>query len=175
MTIAIGIKFEYGVLLCADTKITTHVKTNQSKLITHVYGDGDTCATAFAFAGDVDFARAAIRDCKYQIERNLSVLSSSTTVRELIETVLRTFYESHMYARPEWKDRDFSLLVAVWLNGGDTVLFSSNETVLNEVDDYECLGIGDYLARYWIRQFYESYQSDRDLDQEFYLVLKKLA
>ena len=43
-------------------------------------------------------------------------------------------------------------MVGIWLRG-ESRLYLSNETVLNPVDQYECIGAGAYLAKYLIGQY----------------------
>jgi hypothetical protein len=152
VTIAAGFKFGSSILFCADRKITTDVQTHESKIITRDYL-GAQCGTTFTFAGDVAFARAAIQACETEIAA-LNQISSIEQIQRTIESALVTFYQVHIHPRPtEWESVDFELLIGIWLDG-QTALFCSTETVLNEVDEYECIGAGAYLARYWVRQFY---------------------
>ena len=63
MTVAAGFVFDDGFLFCVDTKITTVIKTNESKLIHYRYADG-ACATTFAISSDdLNFPRAACEAC----------------------------------------------------------------------------------------------------------------
>jgi len=69
MTIAAGFAFDDGLLFCVDTKITTPIKTNESKLLFYVHGGGQ-CATAFAMSGeDLNFPRSAIESCRDAVDK----------------------------------------------------------------------------------------------------------
>src|ERR1700691_2879566 len=64
MTVAAGFVYDEGLLFCVDTKISTDIKTDESKIVYRTYGDGK-CATAFAISGfDLKFAKAAIESCE---------------------------------------------------------------------------------------------------------------
>ncbi len=154
MTIAACFKFDEGILFCADTKITTDVKTNQTKIVATTYGRvGSNCATVFTFAGHLSYARAAITDC----QRSISKLDFSAVlmddIRKAIESSLVRFYKNHIYPNPHQIDID--LLIGVWLRG-ETRMFMTENAVVVPVNDYECIGAGAYLARYWVRQFFAS-------------------
>jgi len=155
VTIATGFTFDDGLLFCADTKITTDVKTNESKLSYLDYGSGQ-CATTFAVAAsDLDFARYAIEDCQEAVERIRFADEgvSIETVRKAIQSALAKFYKEHIFPRPDRSaDADFDLLIGIWLRG-ETRMFVSHETIVSAVEGYECVGTGAYLAKYWIRKF----------------------
>lgn len=149
MTVAAAFKFDGGVLFCADTKITTGVKTDESKISTHIYKNGK-CATVFVFSGIVSYAHMAIRRCEEAIEKLPIAEMSMESIERVVEATLAQFYQTHIFPNPE--PIPLNLLVGVWFKG-ETRLFSTEETTLNLVDHYECLGSGGYLMRYWIRQF----------------------
>lgn len=156
VTIAAGFNFDGGLLLCADTKITTDAKTNESKLFYRDYANGQ-CATAFTVAAeDLEFAINAINSCQASIEQ-LDFADSQTdfeALRKALESALRTFYEEHLFPRPpESESADFDLLIGIWLRG-HTRLFASRYTVVNPVDEpFRCIGTGGYLAKFLLRKF----------------------
>lgn len=154
VTIAAGFTFNGGLLLCADTKITCDVKTNESKLFYRTYGDGES-ATAFAVAADdLDFATAAISECQDAIAKLNLITASAEEVKQAIEYALVRFHAEHLFPRPEKSEpADFDLLIGLWLRG-NTQLFASHYTVVNPVlDPYRCIGVGGYLAKFWIKKF----------------------
>jgi len=154
MTIAACFEFDDGILFCADTKITSDVKTNQSKIFARVYPD-NYCATTFVLTGIVPYAKAAIEKCERRIAKLDSLTVSIDQVQDEIESTLVDFYEKHVFPRPDKEKVSFDLLGGIWLRG-ETRMFVSSETTVSTVQDYECLGSGAYLARYWIRQFFAS-------------------
>jgi len=154
MTIAIGFTYDQGIVFCADTKITTDIKTNESKLAFFNSRDQQCCIT-FAMAGnDLDYARASAAACWEMVEKLDFSTVTMDTVHRAAEFGLAEFYENKIMTHP---DRslgvlDFKLLVGVWLRG-ETRLFISREILLKPVQDYECIGSGSYLANYLIRQY----------------------
>jgi 20S proteasome alpha/beta subunit len=156
VTIAACFKFDEGILFCADTKITTDAKTTQGKIYSNLYaGEGSPCGTVFALAGSVRYATSAIADCEGRISRLNFLKVSVEDIRKEIESALVDFYQRHIYPHPERELVDFGLLVGVWLRG-ETRIYMSQGTVVLPVSDYECIGTGAYLAKYLIRQFFES-------------------
>lgn len=158
MTIAVGLVCDDGLVFCVDTKISTSIKTEESKLAWCVYSEGKNCATAFAVSGiDLKFAKTAIDFCEEAVAKiNFKDKSISVeTVRKAIQSALAKFYKEHIFPHP---DRgvggavDFEFLIGIWLNN-ETRLFESRETVLSPVREYECRGIGAYLAKFLIRQY----------------------
>jgi 20S proteasome alpha/beta subunit len=70
MTIAVGFVYDDGLVFCVDTKISTNIKTNESKLSWCVYGEGRNCATAFAISAmDLKFAKSAVDFCEDAVAR----------------------------------------------------------------------------------------------------------
>jgi 20S proteasome alpha/beta subunit len=154
MTIAAGFVYDDGLVFCVDTKITTTIKTNESKLVWNSYAS-DRCATAFAIsADDLKFAKAAIASCEESIAKvnfndpNVNI----EAIRKTIQSALAKFYKEHIFPAQGSSGTDFSFLIGIWLNN-ETRLFHSRQTVLSPVNDYECLGTGAYLATYLIRQY----------------------
>jgi len=76
-------------------------------------------------------------------------------IRKAIESNLVGFYQNHIYPKPDRDRMDFTLLIGVWLHG-ETRMFMTENAVVVPVNDYECIGAGAYLARYWVRQFFAS-------------------
>lgn len=81
MTIAAGFVFNDGFLFCVDTKVSTTIKTNESKLIHYRYADG-ACATTFAISSDdLNFPRAACDACYEAVSRiDFSSIYNTTAV-----------------------------------------------------------------------------------------------
>ncbi|HTW44942.1 MAG TPA: hypothetical protein VMD58_05305 [Acidobacteriaceae bacterium] len=155
MTIAAGFSCEDGVLLCADTKVSTDVKTNESKLAFYRSEDAQL-AMAFAMtAVDLDFSRSSADRCWAYAERCFSPSSTIESIRQCAEFSLAEFYRDEIFPHPDRPSNQpfFQFLIAVWLRG-KTALFVSKETVLSSPQGtWECLGTGGYLGRNIIRQY----------------------
>lgn len=154
MTIAACFKFDGGVLFCADTKITTDIKTNESKIFEKVY-EGGYCASVFVLTGATPFAKSAITRCENHISKLDHLEVTFGDIQEELQVVLSGFYQSHIYPHPDRPAIDFGLLIGVWLRG-EIRMFSTYDATVNIVPEYECLGTGAYLAKYWIKQFLAS-------------------
>ena len=154
MTIAAGFAFDDGLLFCVDTKIATDIKTNGSKLLFYTHGEGK-CATAFAISSaDLNFPRSAVESCREAVSKIDFASANIESVRKAIQSALAKFYREHIFPHPDRSSGAvyLELLIGIWLKG-ETRLFVSHETLLNEIEDYECIGSGAYLAKYLIRQY----------------------
>jgi 20S proteasome alpha/beta subunit len=154
MTIAACFKFDGGVLFCADTKITSDIKTNESKIFDKVY-EGGYCVSVFVLTGGIPFAKSVIAKCENRISKLDHLQVTFGDIQEELQGVLSDFYQSHIYPHPDRPAIDFGLLIGVWLRG-ETRMFSTYDATVNVVREYECLGAGAYLAKYWIKQFLAS-------------------
>ena len=155
VTIAAGFICEDGLLLCADTKITTSVKTNESKMVHHVSDDRQCSLTFVMSSDDLNFPRAAIQSC-WEYASGMDFASATMeSVRNVVQFPLAEFYRDHIYAHPDRSPTLVfqQLLVGIWLRG-ETALFRPHETLLIPVEDYECIGSGAYLAKYLMRHLH---------------------
>lgn len=157
VTIAIGFACDEGLLFCSDTKITTNIKTNENK-IEHWVSDDDNCSIVFAISStDINFPKTATKQCWEYVSRMDFSTVSMEAVHHGVQFSLAEFYREHIYPHPDRTTGAvfLELLVGIWLRG-ETRLYVSHETVLNEVDHYECIGSGAYLAKYLIRQYQQA-------------------
>ncbi len=156
MTIAAGFTLPDGFLFCVDTKIVTDIKTNETKLIHYIHGNG-VCATTFAISSDdLNFPRSACESCCDAVNKIDFASVTIESVRKAIQSALAKFYKEHIFPHPD-RDRStgsiyLQLLVGIGLKG-QTRMFVSHETLLVPVEEYECIGTGAYLAKYLIRQY----------------------
>ncbi|HXD33143.1 MAG TPA: hypothetical protein VN643_18620 [Pyrinomonadaceae bacterium] len=158
MTIAIGFEFNEGVLFCADTKITTDIKTNESKITTCWYGNkGESCAcvSVFTLAGNLPYARAAIEECEHAIAA-LDFKDGTTVsldgVQNAIRSALTKFYRRYIYPQGDSRP-DFQLLIGLSLWGKTRILSTYEATMREVTGGFQCLGAGAYLAQHYIKQF----------------------
>ncbi len=146
VTIVAGFNFDDGLLICADTKHSGTSIHFAPKISAKVYASG--AKSAMAFSGRTRYARMTIEDCERAIER-----ISDPTIREMedeIKDVLIQIHDKHIFRHP---DRgvvggpNFCLMIALWAHG-ELRLYATEETALDRVHTYECLGAGEYLGRY---------------------------
>jgi hypothetical protein len=155
MTIAAGFFCKDGVLLCADTKISTDVHTEETKLAFYRSDDAQLAITFAMTSVDVDFSRSSADRCWEYTRQSLSPSSTIESIRQAAEFSLAEFYRDEIFPHPDRPPNQpfFQFLVGVWLRG-ETALFVSKETVLSHPQQpWECLGMGGYLGRNVIRQY----------------------
>ena len=154
MTVAIGCVYDEGIVFCADTKVTNTIKGNESKLLFYSF-DGGRCALLFAISSDdVNFPKSAISRCVEMIEKMDFSSITIGAVRDTAEFALAEFYRDHIYTHPDRGTGQvyMQLLMGIWLRN-ETRLYVLHETVLMRVEEYECLGAGEYLSKYLIKQY----------------------
>jgi 20S proteasome alpha/beta subunit len=163
VTIIAGFNFDRGIVLCADTKHTAAMKLDASKIFTKHYTICDPefrtkARSAIAYAGPMRYARMAIR----KIEDKIDALENPTIagMTTEIESVLRDIHENQLYKHPDWRigTLNLGLLIGLWSEVEQSLqMFTSEDTALMSAPGYDCLGSGDYLAHYLIRDRYEGH------------------
>lgn len=151
VTIAAGFQFDDGILLCADTKIATNIKTTESKIFACEYSDGRFYSVFCVACNNFDLAKGAIRQCEEALAGIEIATATLKLVRDTIEAVLTEFYRVHVLPRPP-EESVFELLIGVLLHGRVQMYYSSCTEVLNEVNNYRCIGSGGYLADYLLKR-----------------------
>ena len=154
MTVATGFVYDDGLVLCADTKVDYAVKGNESKLPFLTFDNG-RCALQFAIASsDINFAKSAITRCAEAIEKMDFSVATIDGIKNKAEFSLGEFYRDHIYTHPDRMPTQLYLqmLVGIWWRN-ETRLYMLHETVLLRVEKYECIGAGEYLSKYLIKQY----------------------
>src|SRR5208283_2111338 len=101
MTVAAGFAFDDGLLFCVDTKVSTAIKTNESKLLFYTHGNGQ-CATVFAISSDdLDFPRSAVESCQAAVDKINIPEANVESVRKAIQSALGKFYKEHIFPHPD--------------------------------------------------------------------------
>src|SRR5216683_749713 len=171
VTIVAGFNFKSGILLCADTKHSGTSKQYATKIFTKIYPSG--AKSVFGFSGRSAYARMAISACEKAIQRK-----SDPTIQEMkdeIEDVLIQIYQKHIFKHPDrntYGGPDFWLLIGLWAHG-ELRLYTSNETAVDRVHTFECLGSGESLAKYIITPKYSG--PDTSLDSVLFMAITALA
>ncbi|MGA9643114.1 MAG: hypothetical protein WBQ72_17080, partial [Terriglobales bacterium] len=154
MTVAAGFVYNDGLVFCADTKISTPIKTNERK-ISFFVSDDTLCGMTFAISSDdVNFPRSAVSACWNMVSRMDFSTATIDAVHNTAQFALAEFYREHIYTHPDRTPGAvfLEILVGIWLRN-ETQLYVSHETLLTPVEDYECIGSGSYLAKYLIQQY----------------------
>ncbi len=154
MTIAAGMVFDNGAMICADTKQTAGMTLYDTKIYPKEYASG--VKSIFAIAGSVRFARMAVSDC----EKAISKLGADRTeIEDSIKNTLIDVHAKHIYPHPDHGysgGPDFFLLVALWSPIDGLGMYVTDRTALDPCTTYDCVGAGDYLGHYIIRPHYRS-------------------
>jgi hypothetical protein len=158
VTIAIGFVYDGGLLFCADTKVTTNIKTNESKIVHFVSNNGYGRMVFAMSSTDINFPKSAIEKCWESVCEKVDFATDSIEkVHNEAEKSLSEFYRDHIYPHPDRTPGAtfLELLVGIWLRG-ENRLYVSHETVLNSIETYECIGSGAYLAKYLIGNYQQA-------------------
>src|SRR5579872_622042 len=150
MTIAIGMLYNFGALLCADTQHETYtIKTHESKLGDFKFPGG---RLAYALAGNSRFAKSAMQKCEKELVARKQIPAIRTIEKVLDKEFRRNVLRHPAYATdpsiPYW------ILMSLWTQDDGLKLYLAWETSVQEVDGFECIGAGQDLAQYII---YPSY------------------
>lgn len=155
MTIAAGFRFSDGLLLCADTQltITQYAKLSGSKIVPIDFASNGGSKAVFAITGTTQYAHMAIEHCRRALAAQKPSEMSSADMAIAIEDALEGFCQDHLFKHPAFDRGELAvqMLIGVWSHlDNNLTLLSSRENGVMIVRDYECLGVGQYLAHYLI-------------------------
>lgn len=171
MTIAIGMLYDKGVLMCADSLVTTgRLGSFQSKILGYRIDGADI---VFALAGNVDLAESALQQCRPVIleqagkKRTAQEIANSlrpTLGKEYREQVIDLGYVGSLY--------DYSLIIVIRPEGAKAEIYHTySKTVKKSKDGREFIGAGDDMAKYLISWVpHASLSSDKLADVAAYIV-----
>ena len=156
MTIAAGFNFSDGALFCADTKHSSSMQLESTKIIPatfHEQQGQEGSKAVFVIAGRTVHARMIVQEA---IRKISLIASGEMTIERIvgaIHEVLRDVHHNDIFPSPT--DARVQLVFGIWSHvQGRLSTFFTDETAINEFYEYECLGSGEYLGRYLIRQLY---------------------
>jgi hypothetical protein len=157
MSIAAGIRYGNGVLLCADTEQSAWSHTLHESKIKRI--DLAEARIVLAYAGHTAFSLSAIEKC----ERVLRHVEPDALQEEL-EGTLEEEYRRHVLSHPDHAidgTLQYKMLIAFWRFGEKARLFKTTQTAMHEVGGYDCIGAGEYLGHYLIRPHFIQWLSER--------------
>lgn len=131
VTVAIGYIYDEGIVFCADTKVTTTIKTTESKL-QYFESDDRLCALIFTMASDDSvFPKSAVTACWEMVQKMDLATASMDAIRNTAQFALGEFYRDHIYTHPDRRPGAvyFEMLVGIWLRN-QARLYVLHETVL---------------------------------------------
>ncbi|MGA8222782.1 MAG: hypothetical protein WB780_14110 [Candidatus Acidiferrales bacterium] len=175
MTIAIGQRFKDGILLCADTLLSTGgIRKYGDKLFSYRCANG--AVIVFAVSGNVAYAKMAIEKSVLEVNKIPAADLKSEAIKIAIEKVLIQFYKDHIFPHPLYKSgqKDFQFVAAAWTPHSGILPFYSTETALTEFEVYLPLGIGSDLAEYILETTAIPKTKHRKLDSAVRLMIHVL-
>src|SRR6267378_5285598 len=148
VTISIGFRFSGGFLLCADSHYTIGaMKVVGRKVFRAAIGQD---RMIFGIAGTVPYGKMFIEKLIPQIAAIPEEGRTKTAIRWKVESWLLKFYKKHVFPHPFFQREggpDFNLLVGTWSHLDGLDCFSTSETTTRDINDYECIGYGQDVAR----------------------------
>ena len=155
MTVALGAVYDSGILLCADSLVTTNTLGWYESKIRGWRIDG--ADLIFAIAGAVAFAESAVNRCK----RKFVTLANRNI--ETIESEIRDELESE-YKRHRPKTEEEYWLLAVLRTSEGIKLLKCQRGLVNEVSKgIEFIGAGEDLARFLLEPAHHKFLSEDEL------------
>ena len=166
MTIAAGFVCQTGVMLCTDTEHTGWaMKVQECKLFNIKHPSGSFLE--FAYAGNTAFAFAAMQKC----ERKLVEVAAEGLLDKL-ESILESEYRRNVLKNPDHTtngDLDYQFLIALHRKDlAKSFLFATSQTSIREIDEFECIGSGAYLAQYLLHPWNTGFDERRMLSLAAY-------
>lgn len=162
MTIAAGIQFNGGVLLCADTQFSSpSIKFFDSKIMHYEAYDEDDrqVNTVVAMSGTDGYMQMIVRKVEDAVSSAYTAEAEewdSVIPKDVIESALIEAYNKHVYPHPRYGyvgGPNAELLIGMWQDSENAKLYRTYETSVNEVSYYNpCVfvGSGSDVARYAI-------------------------
>ncbi len=145
MTVAAGFVCKDGVILCADTEVTTGNtgKYQQSKVV-HLHG-----VSYAVYAGDVAFVAEIAPQLRARIRATKSISALATDVGAEWK---RCFTEH--YTKPPKSEKTFAYLLLTLWDPDRVKLYSALARNFYEVGTFEIFGTGADVARAAVAPFY---------------------
>jgi 20S proteasome alpha/beta subunit len=150
VTIAIGLMHEDGILICADTRLTSASKTDESKIKGFVFPHAGDSKAIFAFSGNVPIARMTIDDFRRALKKIPKDDMKLEVMVEAIRAVLLDTYQMHIHPNPDRGsgEYDIAFIIALWSHIDGLGAYSTSGTAVTRFHYSECVGSGSYLADY---------------------------
>jgi hypothetical protein len=95
----------------------------------------------------------AVEHCRRELASNPPEKMSSSEMMVSIEEALESFCQDHLYKHPGFERGEISvqMLIGMWSSVDNMLtMLATRENAVTIVRDYECLGAGQFLARYII-------------------------
>ncbi|MBZ5706855.1 MAG: hypothetical protein LAN63_16010 [Acidobacteriia bacterium] len=167
MTLAAGMKFNWGILLCADTEMAYGgVQKVRGEKLFAFHLSARKLKIGFAIAGSVPDAKVAIRKIMNAIEdADASVALTPRAVLEATEQSLAKIHNERVYPHPNFQrdgSPEFWLVIAFAIDSDPPHLYVTYEDRVTPIDKFESIGSGDYLFRYVFGPGYDSLLNEEE-------------
>jgi hypothetical protein len=176
MTIAAGLQFDQGVLICADSQFSSpSLKFFDTKLSHHTVshlGGENILYSILAMSGTDGYMQMAVTEC----QNALCELATrppddihQDSIRAVLTKTMVDLHKTHLFKHPHYGytgGPNISLIAAVWMKDWNATLYWTNETAVNEVpfaDPCIFVGSGSEIARYVTKPLLNA---DEDLSLE---------
>lgn len=151
MTIAAGLQCTDGVIICADTE---HTQGNAKFERTKIWAAGDYLL--LTGAGSSDHMKMAFDKLAHKFVQARP--DNPHVARAVVEKLVRDLHEQHIYplyqvSHPYAQDVSIWLIVAIRCANGELALIKTELTAAILVDDYEAVGAGNEIFKYWAKHF----------------------
>ena len=154
MTIAIGMLYDKGVLMCADSLVTTGTLGSfQSKILGYRVDGADV---VFALSGNVDLAESAWQLCRPVLLKHAGKRRTAQEIADSLRPLLAREYQEQVtgpgFVNSQY---DYSFLIAIRPIGAKAKIYTTYQKTLKEsTTGRECIGAGGDLAKFlltWIQ------------------------
>jgi len=145
MTIAAGFVCRDGIVICADSEVSTDFeKYEESKIFTLASVTGPT--VVFAGSGWSDFIKMTVS----KIKTAAQFATTANEIEEIVEEVIMKVHRNHIRHYPSDPKPFVSLLIGI-KDRGDLRLLQTSGTSIRPVSGSAFLGAGETLGHYLSR------------------------
>ena len=157
MTIAAGMLYDGGILMCADTLISSATATtHESKLQGYIFNDG---LAIFAIAGSVTPAWSAVQECKRVLARPSRAPRTHEEIASLLKPVLaESFTRQVLKPKFAWDTHGYELIATIYSSvNGPGLYYSESAAFAESTDGCQFAGSGHDLAQFLIRPIHKQF------------------
>lgn len=153
MTIAIGMLYDKGVLMCADSLVTTGtIGSFQSKILGYRVDGADV---VFALAGNVELAESAWQQCRSVVLKHAEKKHTAQQIADSLRPVLASEYQQHVVDTGWLPHHEYNFVIAIRTAGAKAELYYTYaKSFKKSREGLECIGAGADMAKFllsWVR------------------------
>jgi hypothetical protein len=168
MTIAAGFEFQGGILVCADRQFSGgSIKLFQTKFSElDIQNTPETVflRSIFVMSGTDGYMQAAVESCEGALmdlaaDADPAISISQSDVKNSLTDALVNFHKQHIFPHPNYgymSGPSVSLIAAIRCADDQPYLLWTNETTVNFVGGYKCVGSGAEIATFAVSPLYKN-------------------